>query len=292
MGITELLKQQTDNLLSEDSLGEIEKAFNEAVNQKAKIGIEQALFEQDADYAGKLKKLLEVVDKDHTQKLIKVVEAIDTNHAYKLKQLVVKFNKELNNGAKGFKDSMINNISTYLEAYLDESIPAQKINEAVESKRSQIILQQIKEMLGVDSALAKKSIKAAVVDGKRQIDEANTRLEAALKELQQIKESYNTTKGDLVLEKKLSSVEGRKRKYLEKVMRGKTADFIAENFDYAANLFDKDKSKQLQTLKEEATEEIRSTSIDRPVLEESVVEESNADMNSYMSPYLTELNKF
>lgn len=293
MGITELLKSQTEGILSEDSLKEIENAFNGSVEQKVKLHVEKALLEQDADYAAKLKHLLEVVDKDHTKKLLKVVEAIDNNHSHKLKLLVAKFNKELNNGAKNFKDSMINNVSTYLEAYLDETIPAKKLTEAVKSKRAQVVLEQIKEMLGVDSAVAKKSVKAAIVDGKRQIDEANNRLEAAQKELKQIKEEYSRSKSELVLEKKLSTVTGKKKDYLKKVLSGKTAEFIAENFDYASNLFNKSESERLQTLKEEAIVASQSTSVDRPVVEEQV-ESFKEDTNtkSYMAPYLNELNKF
>lgn len=295
MGISELLKSQTEGILSEESLNEIEKAFNEAVEQKAKLHVEKALVEQDADYAAKLKNLLEVVDKDHTNKLLKVVEAIDNNHAHKLKILVNKFNKELNNNAKTFKDSMINNISTYLEAYLDEAIPAQKLTEAIKAKRSEVVLEKIREMLGVDMAVAQKSIKDAIVDGKHQIDEAYKRLEAAQKELKQIKEEYSKSKSELVLEKKLSTISGKKKDYLKKVLTGKSAEFIAENFDYASNLFDKSTSERLQTLKEEAvTKTTKSTKVDRPVVEETVINENNSDSDgpAYMSPYIQELSKF
>lgn len=292
MGISELLKSQTEGILSEESLNEIENVFNKSVEEKVKLHVEKALLEQDADYAAKLKNLLEVVDKDHTNKLLKVVEAIDNNHSHKLQLLVAKFNKELNEGAKGFKDSMVNNVSTYLEAYLDEAIPAQKLTEAVKAKRAEVVLEKIKEMLGVDVAVAQKSIKSAIIDGKRQIDEANQRLEAAQKELKQIKEEYNKSKSQLVLEKKLSTVTGKKKEYLKKVLSGKSAEFIAENFDYANTLFDKSESERLQTLKEEATTVTKS--VDRPVVEETVIEENNTDFDTstYMSPYLKELNKF
>lgn len=292
MGISELLKSQTEGILSDESLQEIENAFNQSVNDKAKLHVEKALLDQDADYASKLKNLLQVVDKDHTNKLMKVVEAIDNNHAHKLQVLVAKFNKELNNNAKGFKDSVVNNISTYLEAYLDEAIPSAKLNEAIKAKRAEVVLEQIREMLGVDMAVAQKSIKGAIVDGKRQIDEANTRLEAAQKELKQIKEQYSKSASELVLEKKLNAVTGKKKDYLKKVLTGKSAEFIKENFDYANNLFDKSASERLQTLKEEATTVTRS--VDRPVVEDTVIEENNADFDTsaYMSPYLKELNKF
>jgi hypothetical protein len=291
MGITDLLKQATNNILSEEVLNEIETAFNNSVNEKVKIHVEKALAEQDNDYANKLKHLLEVVDRDHTKKLLKVVEAIDINHSQKLKRVVSKFNAELNSGAKNFKDNVINNISTYLEAYLDEAVPAKKLNEAVTSKRAQIVLEQIKELLGVDAAVAKKAVRNAIIDGKRQIDEANEKLEASQKELRELKENYSYTKSQVVLEKKLSSVSGKKKEYLKKVMKGKSAQFISENFDYASNLFDKSETERLQTLKEEATNKTTVNKVDRPMIIESV-EEANEPTSDYMNPYLAELSKF
>jgi hypothetical protein len=294
MDITELLKTATQDILTEETLKEIESAFNTSVEDKVKIHVEKALAEQDSDYAEKLKSLLEVVDKDHTQKLIRVVEAIDNNHSHKLKLLVSKFNKELNHNANAFKDSIINNISTYLEAYLDEAIPAEKINEAVKSKRASMVLEQIKEILGVDTAVASKAIKTAVIDGKRQIDEANTKLEAAQKELQQLKEEYSSTKSELVLEKKLTKVDGKKKEYLKKMMKGKSPEFIQENFDYASKLFDTSKSEHLKIIKDEAVESSKSQQVDRPVVEDEVtiVESVYEEKDTQMNPYLRELSKF
>lgn len=292
MGITELLKKATNDILSEETLKDIETAFNTSVEDKVKIHVEKALAEQDSDYANKLRHLLEVVDKDHTNKLLKVVEAIDNNHAQKLKLMVKKFNKELNGSASSFKNNMINNISTYLEAYLDEAVPAKKLVEAVKSKRAQVVLEQIKEILGVDSAVSKKAVRSAVIDGKRQIDEANRRLEAAQKELKTIKEQYSRSSSELVLEKKLATVEGKKKEYLKKVLKGKSPAFINENFDYASNLFDKTESDRLLNLKEEAFAKSATQVVDRPVIEESFEMPQQADTTSYMNPYLQELNKF
>lgn len=293
MDITELLKTATNGILTEDVLKEIQTAFNNSVDEKVKIHVEKALVEQDGDYANKLKHLLEVVDRDHTKKLLKVVEAIDINHSAKLKRMVKKFNVEATSDAKNFKNTIVNNVSTYLEAYLDEAIPAKKIQEAVKSKRAEIVLEQIRQILGVNAAVAKNSIRNAIVDGKRQIDEANSRLEATQKELRDIKESYVYAKSQVVLEKKLTTVEGKKKDYLKKVMKGKSAEFIAENFDYARNLFDRSESERLQSLKEEATNKATIRAVDRPVIIESVdvVEESIAG-DSYMHPYLQELSKF
>ena len=94
------------NLLSEESLNEIETAFNNRV----KIHVEQALTTQDELYAKKLESLLEAINTDHCAKLTKVVEAIDKNNAAKLIKVVEKYEKELNKGAGQFKNQLVESL--------------------------------------------------------------------------------------------------------------------------------------------------------------------------------------
>lgn len=290
MDITDTIKKFTNDLLSEDALQEISQAFEVAVNEKIKVNVEKALVEQDEDYANKLQKLLKVVDEDHTKKLVRVVEAIDKNHAMKFKAVVNKFNNEVTKQAQLFKEEMINNISTYLEAYIDEIIPAEKINEAINNKRANVIIEQIREILGVDAALAQKSIKTAIIDGKRQIDEAVEKLEATQKELEVLKEQNEKLGANLVLEKKTAGLSDKKKAYINKVMAGKSAQFITENVDYALSLFDKTEKERLQQLKTEAS--VTTTTVDRPVIEEQTFVPQQSETGAIMSPYLQELNKF
>lgn len=294
MNIKDQLKDITKDILSEESLNEIQKSFDEAVNDKIKLHVEKALVEQDEDYANKLQHLLEVIDKDHTKKLQKVVEAIDTNHSLKLKAIVKKYKNELIDNAKGFKNSMINNVSTYLEAYLDESIPTETIKEAVSNKRARVVLEQLKDFLAVDSALSKKAIRDAVVDGKRQIDEAQSELEAVKKELTVLKEQVSSKDSQLVLEKVVSNLPEDKAKYLRKIMNGKSSDFIKENTDYALRLFDKTEKERLLNIAEEARTTSKSIETDTPssVLEESVEANNGNESNPLMNVYFSELRKY
>ena len=290
MDMKEILKKFTNDLLSEEALTEISGAFETAVNEKVKVHVEKALVEQDEDYANKLQKLLSVIDEDHTKKLVNVVEAIDKNHSAKFKAVVNKFNGEMTQQAQLFKEEMINNISTYLEAYIDETIPAEKINEAISNKRANVVLEQIREILGVDAALAQKSIKGAIIDGKRQIDEAVQKLEATQNELEVLKEQNEKLNATLVLEKKTAGLSDKKKSYINKVMFGKSAQFITENIDYALSLFNKTESERLQQLRTEAAT-IPTEQVDRPVIEEQVNVVHN-ETEQHMSPYLKELNKF
>jgi len=287
--IKSILKEATQDLLSEDVLKEIEDAFNNTVSEKVQIHVTKALTEQDEDYSKKLEHLLGAIDADHTHKLEKVVEAIDANHAEKLKSIVQKYQQALSKEAKEFKDSMVNNVSTYLEAYLDEVIPAQDVQDAVKNKRALEILDQLRGILGVDAALAKESIREAIGDGKRQIDEARKELEAANKELASLKNSLVSKDAELTLEKKTVGLTPRKKEYVNKVMSGKSAQFITENIDYALSLFDKTEKERLQNIKEQAVVESVSSQVDRPV--EEKVEESK-EATTWVNPYLKELSKY
>jgi len=287
--IKTILKEATQDLLSEEVLKEIEAAFNASVTEKAQIHVTKALTEQDEDYSKKLEQLLEAIDADHTVKLNKIVEAIDASHAEKLKAIVRKYTTALQTEAKQFKNDTVNNISSYLEAYLDETVPAADIQAAMKNKRAMSVLEQIRALLGVDAALAKESVREAIVDGKHQINEASQKLEVANKELTVLKEKLAAREAELTLEKKTIGLSSRKKGYIEKVMKGKSAQFITENIEYAVSLFDKTEKERLQNIKEEAKTETVSTQVDRPVVEESV--EAHVD-EKHMSPYLSELSKY
>lgn len=288
--IKTILKEATQDLLSEEVLKEIEQAFNAAISEKVQLHVTKALTEQDEDYSKKLEHLLGAIDADHTIKLEKVVDAIDANHADKLKALVEKYGAALNSEAKSFKNDTIDNISTYLEAYLDETIPAEEIKDAVKNRRALEVLDQLRSMLGVDAALAKESVRDAIVDGKRQIQEASEKLEAANKELAQLKAHLALRDAELTLEKKTTGLSSRKKDYVNKVMKNKSAQFIAENIDYALSLFNKTEKDRLQTIKEEAVQENTVTQVDRAVADSATTinEESQVAVN----PYLKELSKY
>ena len=271
--------------LSEESMNEIQSAIETKVNEKVQIHVEKALTEQDELYSSKLNQLLKAIDSDHSKKLQKVVEAIDTDRANKLKMVVSKYEQTLNNDASAFKAQLVESISDYLETYLDEKVPTADIQEAVRNKKALVVLESLRNHLAVDAALQKESIKEAILDGKTQISEASQKLESVIQENAQLRSDLDSIKANLFVEQKSASLDESQKKYIKKVMAGKSADFINENFDYTVKLFNKKSSDRLDTLKEEALSE--STKVDRVVLEQT--EEQQPQQ---LSPYLRELSKY
>lgn len=293
--ITDTLREQAKDILSEESLNEIETAFNSAVEERASLQVEAALVQQDEDHAAKVGELLEAIDNDHTAKLERIVEAIDSDRANKLKMVVSKYETALREGAGTFKESVISKVSSFLDLYLEKTYPTDMLTEAVANKRAVNVLKEMRQVLGVDMALAKDTIKDAVLDGKIQIDEANKKLDAAATENKQLSEKVTKMEARIALESKISDLSADKRKYAVHVLSDKSAEFINENFEYTMNLFDKDAQLVLENLKAEATRD--AVSADRPIVEmvdpenTPIIQESNDD-GPMFNHYMGELSKY
>ena len=277
---SEALPEQAAEVLTEDSVKEIETAIEE----KIQLSVEAALTNQDELYAEKLEELVSAIDKDHTDKLKRVVEAVDHNNANKLITVVKRYESELNGRANKFKSTLVESISDYLEEYIDEAIPAQAIEEATKNRTSREVLANLRKVLAVDSSLMSESVKEAVVDGKSQIDQLAQKVAKLEKENGLLREAYTKTKADLLLESKTSHLTGKKKEYMLRILSDKSPKFIEENFEYTERLFDKKEKERLSVIKEEAFVQ-RKVKADapQPKLSEKKKEPTN--------PYLQELKR-
>lgn len=260
--ITQILQEATKDILTEDTLKSIEDAFNTAVNEKVQIHVEQALIRQDEEYAAKLEALLEAIDKDHTKKLQNLVEAIDKDRTQKLKQVIDKYETALHVEATKMHKTLISQISDFLDIYLDQKIPIKAINEAVFNRRAINLLNEMRKILGVDAALAKESIKSAVLDGKRQIAHYQKLAKKYKTVCENRTKDLIETKKELFLEQKTKDLDDRAKRYVLRSLQDKSYDYIIENFDYVVDLFKKNEAERKNSLKAEA---IRHSSIQKAI---------------------------
>ena len=292
--VKDILKEATQGMLTEESLDEIQGAFDQAVDEKVTLHVEKALMEQDEDYSNKLTELLETIDTDHSAKLEKVVEAIDKNHAQKLATVVKHYTTQLTEAADDFSSEIVSKVSDYLDLYLEENVPAQEIAEAVKNKKAQGLLEQLRHTLGVDFALSQDTIKEAIIDGKNQISEATATNEQVATENKELKESLQTVQAELILERKTAELPEAKKNYIVKVLGDKSPEFITENFEYTLKMFDKSEEERLEELQEEAKVDAESAQVDRPTAQEVVqesTEEKEFSGHPILNEYMNELTK-
>ena len=295
----EQLKTATKDILSDDSLGDIETAFNEAVSEKVQLHVEKALMEQDTAHTAKLQKLLDAVDNDHTAKLEALVEAIDNDHMGKLNAVIRRHQGILGEQANGFKQELVESISNYMELYLDKVAPQDMLKQAVTNKRAVDFLGELRNLLAVNGALEKASIKNAVMDGKLRLDEATQTISSLQQQNAELKGTVVDVSAQMALETKCKNLPDQKKSYVQNLLRDKSVQFINENFDYTVEMFDMTEEQRLEEMKVDAIQDVKSRDVDRPLVE--AVDHSvsspagpayNEEEHPHRTAYMKELGKY
>ena len=285
--ITDTLKEAAKDVLTEETLEEIQNTFNEQLESKAdersKIAVAAALNEQDEKYAEKLEALLEAIDKDHCRKLRRVVESLDNDRTNKLKRVIKKYQSELNTEAVKLRDAIVESASEYLDSYIDEALPVSSIQEAVDNKKALGILENFRQTLGVDLALANETIREGVVDGKKQLDESNEQLKITSQQRNTLAEEVAELKKTIFLSEKTKNFDKKKTNFITKTFKGKDLDFIQENFKYTVKMFDKKHTEALDILKEDA--------ISKSEIKNEVKQELTTESTDVKNPYVSELSR-
>ena len=309
--ISTLLKEATKDLLSEDTLKAISTAIEQKAEDKAQLAVEAALVQQDEEYATKLEQVLEAIDADHTQKLDKIVSRIDEthsakfkhalssldeSHSTKLQKIVRLYENALQNEAAQFKDTLIGQLSNYIDLYIDKAIPSQQIQEATENARSRKIVNEVKRLVGLSDEFVNENVKEALIDGKMQIEEANEQAKKLATQPKLVTERAENAEKQIFLEKKLVNFPVAKKGYMSRVLSEKTLESIKENFTYVSDMYDKKEEGDIELLKEYTQPKTKGVDVTK---QEEVVRESksysSADDNdgaSYVAnAYVSEFTK-
>jgi hypothetical protein len=252
------MKKNKQNLFSEDvqkSLGlsdESVSAIQKALEAKVDLAVEAALVEQDEVYAAKLGSVMESLDQDRTIKMKKLMEAFDRDKTTKLVKVVKKYEREQQGDLIRFKKQLTESVSAYLEEFLNESIPAKDIEQAVKNKTAMNVLDNLRRVFAIDSAVMKESVSDAILQGKTELDKLRNENSSLKNDLKAITEEKNNTQVKLFIEGKTSKYPESKKNFIKKALGDKSLTFIKENFDYTVRLFEKQEKKQLEVIKEEA----------------------------------------
>lgn len=291
MDIKEILKQAAGDVLTEETLTAIDSAFTTAVDSKVEakakeqltLQVEQALTKQDDEHTEKLGKLLEAVDADHVMKLKTVVAKLDESHCGKLTFIVKKYRNQLQTEAAKLRDTLVNEVSNFLDLYLDKVAPTEQISEAVANTEARKMLEAIKKVIAVDSSFITEQVREALVDGKQKINALQNQLDGTIKENVELNKAKKTAEANLILEKKTQGLPEDKKIYVNKVLAEKDPEFITENFNYVVEMFERDEQDEVELIEEAARNGSVTRNIDQPVAKEADGNQAATPVNGYLS---------
>jgi hypothetical protein len=282
--IKELLKEATKDLLSPESLTLIEQAIDEKAEQKAKLQVETALVALDDKHAEMLKKLMEKMDSDYTVKLEKLIKRLDESYAVKLTNVKKHYDKklaaantQLTTEATKYVGDLQGKINSFLETSIDKLLPADKLNEAVQNVKAVRILEQIRDLVGINEDAIRTEVKEAIIDGKKQLDESKTQLEKVITENAELKKQIDAQNAQLLLEQKTAKLPTKKREHIKKVLGDKDVKFINENFQYVCEMYDRDEVVLVEKAKAEAKPVAKDVDAPKVIVESNEKKDPIAD---------------
>jgi hypothetical protein len=295
MNIKAILEKLDSDLISEETATAIAEAFETAVNEKSesrvKLEVENAISKIDEDHASKLEKLLESIDADHTEKLEKVVDAITEDHASKLELISNYYKKALNEKADEFSGKLVKEVSKFIDIALEKAIPDTQLTEAVNNVYARKKLDQIRNLIGIDSEHVNESIKNTISVGKNKVDELTHKLNESYKENDTLLQKIKSVEAKSILEEKTKGMNSSKKDFIFKLLNDKESSYIQENFNYVVEMFERSEEDTVNELAVEAKQKAQSR--DAKVPAPSLVTESNHSKHDlgYVSEYLNELKR-
>ena len=255
--LNKLLDKLGAEMLSAEAKQQIIKEFEALIAEKAKIHVQAATEKLDAEHAMVLEKVLANIDADHANKFKVAMERIDKSYAHKLKLCKERFNKCINADAKAFKNKLTNALSVWLESALKDYIPDTTIAESVQAKHNEKMLNELRNVLGVDLAFANAKTVNAFKKQRAQIMEAKKHAANVSKKYAILKEQAKKANTNLLVEKVINKLKDpEEREFMKRRMSGKPINFVKENFDYVLNLYRNEKDLIEEDIKEQAKRKV------------------------------------
>ena len=203
---------------------------------------------------------------------------LDENYSSKLIAYANKMNKELNENAQAFQTTLKESISKFLDSYIDDVIPMKTIEEAVQNTRSLRMIEQIKNVIGIDPAFVSKSIKSAVMEAKTRMDDLEKQVAELTESKSALESKLASTSQKLLLEEKTAGLPQEKRDFIKHRLGDRSVEDIEANYDYVCEMWESDQREKRESLRETAEKETKTASqkIDKP---RTVVQEKVEDKN-------------
>ncbi|RMD45854.1 MAG: hypothetical protein D6834_03225 [Aquificota bacterium] len=220
---------------------------------------------------------LEKIDEEHTEMLEQVLEKIDNEHTEMLEQVVEKVKSDAEEVLEKTQvEPLVEAVSDYLDEYLEETIPVEKIEESVEQIKYKRLFEAIKETLVAYDISLDEELKEAVIDGKNTIEEKEKELNDALYEKVKIQKEYEELKKQFLLEQKTKGLDSATKSYVEKYIEDADIDELEEKINEAIDAY-------TQSEKDRARNSIPSNAI--------ITEGKEFNGNKTMAEYYAEIGK-
>lgn len=261
MNIEDLLPKALKESLSEESLQKITEAFNNAVetkvNEKLQLAVESAMASYDEQANAKINDVVTAIDEAHKVGLMKAVRALKESYEGKVRGRIKRYNAKSKRivenakvGAMKFKRQLVESLSDFIDKHFEEVLPVRAIKAAVKNDAAMRVVESLRNVLNVTDKSAMDVYIPKLKEAKALIESKTEKIKEYDRQLRESKLQNSETEAKLMLESLSSGLPTAKKNYIKRMMDGKTAKYIKENFDYAMSLLNEREAREVNVIKE------------------------------------------
>lgn len=218
-------KLDKDGVFSEEQMKEFEsfgvtiKTMLEQAEEKGrKDGIEYAMNESQKE--------IEELD----EKFKSILEKVDKIKENEIKLALLKYQENVELTTK--ENEIVESISKYLDATIEEYLPEQTIIDYAELDRLRTTVESIKEAVVITDKDVQEKVTTVIESTEKEISEKSNKLNEAIARNIELKAELKKLKAENVLEGKLKDIPDFEQSKIRKHFNESTAEEIEETFEF------------------------------------------------------------
>lgn len=289
--LPETILEGLSELHKSDLQSRLDQIVESRVNEKIAIATKSAEVSYDAMMNERLEKVLGKMEESYKRGLKEVynhlkrkerervvalkesyrniIKRKEESHKAQIKQLKESTLTKMEINSDRYRRNLTNVVLNFVEDEVAKHVPTDQLRESIKNDKAMIFVKELKSMLNVDEASARKEIKQPLTEAlcimkknnsvKRKLSDENAKLQESLN---QANERLAKAERDAFLNEKLATIPSiDQRNYMKRICEGADKQWIADNWDISCKYFQESLNAEREALAKQTQSQRRSLQV-------------------------------
>lgn len=246
------IPESLSKILSEHFTPEELDAVTTAMKNAVELQVESRIHQYEEEACKRIDDLVALINESHSAKFKQVTDKVKEKFTALKEQAEARYNKGVISEAASFKAQLARDIESFINSKIDSVVNFNIIKESAKNRAASNLLSALRKTLAIDTALMNESLARPIADAKQRLKGASEYIKQLKEKNQQLNESLEATKGDLLLEQKINTLPAKAAEHMRLMFKNKPVQYINENYDYVLGLYNDNQAAKRNVLAKEA----------------------------------------
>jgi hypothetical protein len=257
--IADLLPEAITKNLSEGSLSALKEEFERLVESKVaeRVALATAAAETslDEEVNRQTTELVHKIEEAHKIGLEKVVNFLTEKYNSNLQKVRNYYKNQLGREALKFKNTLVESVSNYINARIDNLVPYAEVKAAVKNDTAMKLLESFKQQINAGEAMKDANVRGAIMEGYSMLQNAQKAEKAATEKAAKLQNQLDEMAESYAFERNLSHLDEEQQNFMIRMAKKAGVAYVNENMSYINTLYEK---KLINERKELAAKEMNN----------------------------------